>query len=55
MANRAAVVSANAFEGVSQSLLRRAPTSFDGEGNESRLARRKRNWIANVRFIEGGT
>lgn len=50
-----AVVSVNAFEGVSQSLLRRAPASFDGEGNDARLARRKRNWIANVRFAEGGT
>ena len=47
-----AVVSVNAFEDVDQSLLRRVPTSFDGEENETRLARRKRNWIANVRFIE---
>ena len=43
-----AVVSVNAFEGVDESLLRRAPASFDGEGADSRLARRKRNWIANV-------
>jgi hypothetical protein len=43
-----AVVSVNAFEGVDQSLLRRAPANFDGEGPDSRLARRKRNWIANV-------
>ncbi len=50
-----AVVSINAFEGVDPSLLRRAPASFDGEGSETRLARRKRNWIANVRFIERGT
>jgi hypothetical protein len=49
-----AVVSVNAFEGVAPSLLRRAPASFDGEGTESRLARRKRNWIADVRFVEGG-
>src|SRR5689334_16013179 len=46
-----AVVSVNAFEGVDQSLLRRASASFDGEGNESRLERRKRNWIADVKFI----
>ncbi len=26
----------------------------DGEGTESRLARRKRNWIADVRYIENG-
>ncbi len=47
-----AVVSVNAFEGVDQSLLRRAPASFDGEGTESRLARRKRSWIANVKYVE---
>jgi len=48
------VVSVNAFEDVDQSLLRRAPASFDGEGTESRLERRKRNWIADVRYIESG-
>ncbi len=47
-----AVVSVNAFEGVEPSLLRRAPASFDGEGTDDRLARRKRNWIANVEFVE---
>ena len=50
--NLYAVVSVNAFEGVDQSLLRRAPASFDGEANESRLARRKRNWIADVEYVE---
>ncbi len=45
-----AVVSVNAFEGVAESLLRRAPASFDGEGTDARLARRKRNWIADVSF-----
>lgn len=49
-----AVVSVNAFEDVDQSLLRRASASFDGEGTESRLARRKRNWIANVKISESG-
>jgi hypothetical protein len=49
-----AVVSVNAFEGIAQSLLQRAPANFDGEGTDSRLARRKRNWIADVRFAEGG-
>lgn len=43
-----AVVSVNAFEGVDPSLVRRASANFDGEGTDSRLARRKRNWIANV-------
>jgi len=45
-----AVVSVNAFEGVDPSRLRRAPANFDGEGEDSRLARRKRNWIGNVEF-----
>lgn len=45
-----AVVSVNAFEGVDRRLLRQAPASFDGEGTDDRLARRKRNWIADVRF-----
>jgi len=50
-----AVVSVNAFEGLDPALFRRASASYDGEATESRLARRKRNWIANVKFIEGGT
>jgi hypothetical protein len=45
-----AVVSVNAFEGVDPSLLRRAPASFDGEGTDSRLARRKRSWIGDVTY-----
>jgi len=45
-----AVVSVNAFEGIAPSLLRRSPANFDGEGTGDRLARRKRNWIANVEF-----
>jgi hypothetical protein len=45
-----AVVSVNAFDGVDPSLLRRAPANFDGEGTDTRLARRKRNWIADVGF-----
>jgi len=45
-----AVVSVNAFEGVDPSLLRRASASFDGESEETRLARRKRNWIAKIDF-----
>ena len=48
-----AVVNVNAFEGIEPSLLHRAPASFDGEGTDSRLARRKRNWIADVRISEG--
>lgn len=48
-----AVVSVNAFDEIHQSLLRRASASFDGEGKDSRLARRKRNWIANVEYNDG--
>ena len=45
-----AVVSVNAFENVEPSLLKRAPASFGAEQTGSRLARRKRNWIADVTF-----
>jgi len=48
-----AVVSVNAFEGIDASMLRRASASFDGEGQDDRLARRARNWIGEVSFIEG--
>lgn len=48
-----AVVSVNAFEGVDPSLFRRTSSNLDGEGEDSRLARRKRNWIAKVEVIEG--
>jgi hypothetical protein len=47
-----AVVSVNAFEGVEASRLNRSPANFDGEGTDTRLARRKRNWIADVEFIQ---
>jgi hypothetical protein len=46
-----AVVSVNAFEGVDPSLLRRGSANFDGEGEESRLGRRKKNWIPDVQFL----
>lgn len=45
-----AVVNVNTLEDVAPSRLRRAPASFEGEDVESRLARRARNWIADVRF-----
>lgn len=47
-----AVVSVNAFDGVDPSLFRRMPASFEGESEEARLARRKRNWIADVQYVE---
>ena len=50
-----AVVNVNAFEGIEPSFLRQATASFDGETVAVRLARRKRNWIGDVRFIERPT
>lgn len=49
-----AVVSVNAFEGLSESMLRRGSATFDGEGEGERLARRARNWIPNVRYAASG-
>ncbi|MDM0074601.1 hypothetical protein QTH90_09435 [Variovorax sp. J2P1-59] len=46
-----AVVNVNAFNNVAPSLLRPVPISFGGESIELRLARRKRNWIADVHFV----
>jgi hypothetical protein len=49
-----AVVSVNAFEGVDPALIQRAEAvSFEGEGEADRLARRSRNWIADVEFVSG--
>jgi hypothetical protein len=45
-----AVVSVNAFENMDPAMVRKLPASFDGEGEDSRLARRKRSWIADVVF-----
>lgn len=50
-----AVVNVNAFDNVDQSLFRRASASFDDEGKESRLARRKRNWIPHVAYDKTGS
>ena len=46
-----AVVNVNAFENVDAARIARAPANFDGEGTDSRLARRKRNWIGEVTFL----
>ena len=46
-----AVVNVNTFEGVDASLLRRSSANFDGEGTDSRLERRARNWIGRVQFV----
>lgn len=50
-----AVVSVNALEGIAPSLLRHASASFDDESEAARLARRKRNWIADVEYVESAT
>lgn len=50
--NTYAVVNVNAFDNVDPMLLKRASASFEGESEDERLARRTRNWIAKVRFIE---
>ena len=49
-----AVVSVNALEGIDPALLRHSPANLEGESTETRLARRKRNWIADVQILEGG-
>jgi hypothetical protein len=43
-----AVVNVNTFENVDAASLLRSPATFDGEDIAARLARRKRNWIADV-------
>ena len=41
------------LELVKQHYLNVSAANFDGEDVESRLARRKSNWIADVRIVEG--
>jgi hypothetical protein len=48
-----AVVNVNTFENFDSGRLRRQPANFDGEEQQSRLARRQRNWISDVRIFEG--
>ena len=43
-----AVVNVNSFEDIDPAAFVRAVTDFDGETTESRLDRRKRNWIPSV-------
>jgi len=49
--NLYAVVNVNSFEGIDPSCFSRAVTDFDGETTESRLDRRKRNWIPSVSIM----
>ena len=48
-----AVVNVNALENIDPVWLRRTAAHFDGEDVESRLARRRRNWISDVRISAG--
>jgi hypothetical protein len=50
-----AVVNVNVLENVDPSWLRRAAANFEGEDVESRLARRQRHWIADVRIVAQGS
>jgi hypothetical protein len=53
IANRLyAVVNVNVLENIEESWLGRDAANFEGEDVESRLARRKHNWIADVRIVE---
>ena len=45
-----AVVNVNTFENVDPALLRKSSATFDGEAEDARLARRKKNWIGRVSF-----
>lgn len=45
-----AVVNVNTLEGIDRSLLRPIAATFEDENESERLARRSRNWIANVEF-----
>jgi hypothetical protein len=54
IANRLyAVVNVNVLENVDPSWLRRAAVNLEGEDIGTRLARRKHNWIAEVRVSQG--
>jgi hypothetical protein len=48
-----AVVNVNTFENFDSSRLRRQSADFEGEDQDSRLARRQRNWIADVSITVG--
>jgi hypothetical protein len=47
-----AVVNVNTFENFDSARLRRQAADFEGEQLQTRLARRQRNWIADVRISE---
>lgn len=45
-----AVVNVHALENIDAAFFQHAAVSFDGESEAQRLARRQRNWIANVDY-----
>jgi hypothetical protein len=49
-----AVVNVNVLENIDRTRLLQATANFEGEDVESRLARRTRNWIADVCIAESG-
>jgi len=49
--HRYAVVNVNTFENVDPASLQRSAASFDAEDVAERLARRRRNWIGDVRIV----
>jgi hypothetical protein len=51
--NTYAVVNVNALEGIDPGIVKESRISFDGESEAARLARRKKGWIADVRFCVG--
>jgi hypothetical protein len=48
--NTFAVVNVNTFEGLDSLPLKRMPVTFEGEDRSTRLGRRAKTWISNVRF-----
>jgi hypothetical protein len=50
-----AVVNVNTFESINPMRLHRGAANFDGEDAQSRLARRCKNWIADVRISRGSS
>jgi len=48
-----AVVNVHALRDIEPVVLRHASANFDGESEEARLARRRKNWIAEVEFVNG--
>lgn len=49
-----AVVNVNTFDEAASALVERTPVVFADEDAAARNARHQRNWIAEVRFAEGG-